>query len=491
MSSGVSITIQNNGLGQVSPGTGRTMVVVGVSSTGTANQVLASSDPNDFISAYGYGPMVEAASLIANASGNPVIAIKASTVGAGTNSSVINGSGNTSSSAVTLSGTPYDTYYGLVTVSTGGTIGTAGIILNISLDANRTYTPVAIGTASSYVIPNTGLTLNFGAGTMVAGDTFKWYSTEPTRSDATVASAIQALYGYQTEFLNILVTGDTDSSDATSFATDQGALMNKKQWTAILTNARDIVWGGQSTETEAAWMASIEADFQNFVSDYVSVSAGNYNITSPISQIQYRRPCSWVAAVRDAQQNLGQDISQVASGPNGPGGPMSPLVLPSTPDGFIYHDEAVHPGLDGARFLALQSYQGFPGLYIDNANMMAGPGSDFNWLQRDEVVFEFCRVVYQFFTLELSQAVPVDAKTGFILPAAAADLENRCNAQLTADLVGSSPPAVTAANVVITRTNNILATSQLIVTGNIIPLAYIKSVPITVRFVNPAIAQAT
>ena len=486
MSSGVTITIQDNGLGQVSPGSGRIQVVVGITSTGTPNQILASSNPNDFITAYGYGPAVEAASLIANSAGQPVILIKASQNIAGTNSNIKSGSANTSTSAVTLTGAPVDTYYGQVTVNTAGTIGVNGIILNVSLDANRTFTTVALGTAATYAIPNTGLTLNFGAGTMVVGDTFSWYSKEPLWSDTTVASAIQALWGYQTQFLNILVTGDSASSDATSFATDQNTLFNKKQFTALLLNARDALWGGASTETEAAWMTSIENDYQNFVSDYVSVSGGHYNITSPISQIQYRRPASWVAAVRDAQQNLGQDIGQVSSGPNGPGGPMAPLTLPSTPDAYIYHNELVNPGLDGARFLALQSYQGFPGLYVDNPNMMAAPGSDLNWLQRVEVIDEFCRVVYKFFTEELSQAVPVSPTTGFILPAAANDIEQRCNAELTADLVGSSPPAVTAANVVISRTNNILATSQLIVTGNIIPLGYIKSVPITVRFVNPA-----
>jgi hypothetical protein len=488
MSSGVSITIQDNGLGQVSPGAGRIMVVVGVTSTGTANQILASANPNDFITAYGYGPAVEAASLIANAAGQPVILIKATTNVTGTNSNVQPGGSNTSGSVVSLTGTPNDTYYGQVTVGTGGTVGTNGIILNISLDANRTFTPIALGTASTYAIPNTGLTLNFAAGTLVTGDTFKWFSKEPLWSDATVASAIQALWGYQTQFLNILITGDTASGDATSFATDQQTLFNKKQFTGILTNARDALWGGTSTETEATWMASIENDFQNFVSNYVSVSGGHYNITSPITQIQYRRPASWVAAVRDAQQNLGQDLGQVSSGPGGPGGPMAPLTLPSAADGFIYHNELVNPGLDGARFLALQSYQGFPGLYVDNPNMMAGPGSDFNWLQRVEVVNAFARLVYIFFTNELSQAVPVSQATGFILPAAANDIEQRCNAELTATLVGSSPPACTNAFVTITRTNNILATSQLIVTGSIIPLAYIKSVPITIRFVNPATA---
>jgi len=490
MSGGVAITIQDNGLGQVSAGSGRTIVVIGTSSIGTANQPTATSNPQTLITTYGYGPGVEAAALIANQTGNPVIFIKAATNTAGTNFGIKYGSTNTSTVVPTVSGSPNDTYYALITVTTSGTIGTTGIQFTVSLDAGRTNTPVNLGTATSYVIPNTGLTLNLPSGTMNVGDTFSWVSTEPLTSDTFWASAIQSLYGFQTPFLNILLVGDAAAADVTSFGTQQTALQGRKQFAGMICNARDVIWGGASTETENTWMATIEANFVNTVQPYIAVAAGHYNVPSPISQIQYRRPLAWLAAVIDASQNLGQDWGQVTSGPNGPGGPITPITLPSAPDGYVYHNELIMPGLDAARFTSAQSYQGFPGLYIDNPNTMAGPGSDFNWMQRVEVVFEFCQVVYQFFTQQLSQAVPVNPTTGFILPAAAADLQNRCNAMLTATMVGSSPPACTAAYVVITTTNNILATSQLIVTGNIIPLGYIKSVPITVRFVNPANATA-
>lgn len=498
MSAGAVITVQDGGLGQVKIGGGRTMVVIGCTSTGTPNQILQSSNPNDFINNFGYGPATEAAALIANVSGNPVIMIKASTQVIGTNSAVSHPTGG-GTSAVTLTGTPNDTYYGLVTVSTAGTINAGPVNIGVSLDNGRTSQPVALGSASTYVIPNTGLTLNFGNGNLTTADTFKWVSTEPKWSQTFVTSAVSTLKGYATQWLNVLLTGDCTASDFTNVDANATTLFNNKQFTRFLTNARDAVWGGTSTETEAAWSAAVQADYSSATSTRVSVSAGHYNTISPISQINYRRPASWFAAVRDSQQNLGQDIGQTTTLTSGVGGPMAPMVITGgslfqaaagIPDGFVYHDELQNPGFDAAGFLSFQSYQGLPGLYVTNPNVKAPPGSDFNWLQRGEIVDQFSRLVYQFFTQQLSSAVRVNATTGFILNSDANDLETRCNALLKASLVGSSPPAATAAYVVINRATNILSTSQLIVTGSIIPLGYIKSVPITIRFVNPALAQA-
>ncbi len=60
-----------------------------------------------------------------------------------------------STSVVTLTGTPNDTYYGVVTVLTGGTIGTAGIQIGVSLDAaNVTTTPLPAGAGILNVASN-------------------------------------------------------------------------------------------------------------------------------------------------------------------------------------------------------------------------------------------------------------------------------------------------------------------------------------------------
>jgi hypothetical protein len=498
----VTFTIQQSNLGQTGAGGQKNMiVVVGDSSSGTANQPYQSPVPGNFVTQAGYGQGPQLAALLAARSGKTVGFVKAAAVTPGANTAVYartnvtTGTANTSTSAITLTGAPFDDYYGLVTVVVGGTIGITGIQLSISLDNGRTTLVTAnLLTASTYAISSTntatatGLTLNFGAGTLVAGDTFTWASVAPAPSDATVTCAIQSLIGKGWDIEDILVVTPSNATNATARDTDCTTLFGKKIFQRLLTTARDATYGGTCTENETTWMSSLESNFASFVSTRVGVTAGYYNSSSPIDGVNYRRPLLFAAGVRDSVVAISVDLARVKDGP------LAPLVIPTLPDAqwspagqFIYHDEYSDPGLDGARFITATSIPGFPGMYITNPNLMAQPSSDFELLQFGHVIDKFCKILYAFFANELSDSVRVSSSTGFILDADASNLEHQCQAAIDAGLV--SPGDVSAASVAITRNNNILSTKELIVTGLVVPLAYLKSIPITVAFQNPTIQQ--
>jgi hypothetical protein len=490
----VALKVQDGGLGQATGGGPNLLAIIGCSSSGPANVPIVTANPADIITQNGYGPGPQCAAFVIDESGNPAIFVKATTVSAGSNTAVTALVPGGSTSVVTLTGTPIDTYYGVVTVLTGGTIGTAGIQIGVSLDAARSqYQIVNLGTATTYAIPNTGLTLNFGAGTMVLGDTYRWLSTEPKWNDAGIASAIQSLYGlpFGQTFLDIIVVGDAAGADTVAFDTYMTQLFNKRRFSRLLCAARDASWGGASTESENTWIAAIEADHVNDSSLRVGVTAGHYNFISPIDEVQYRRPLLFGAAARDASVAIQVDLGRVKDGalagliipttPTLPGASAGP----STPDGFIYHDESVNPGLDAARFMAAMTFVGLPGYYIANSNLMAPPGSDFNWLQHAHVIDAASLITYLFMTQQLSDSVRVDKTTGHILEVDAQQLEGQLNAQLLNGL--TNPGAVTSATVSVSRTDNILATSTITAIVSVIPLGYIKAVNVTLRFLNPAI----
>lgn len=489
----VNFTIQSQNLGQTGVGGQENiLVVVGDSSSGTPNQPYNSPIPGNFVSQFGYGQGPQLAALIAARSGKSVGFVKTNTTGgyaAGTNSSVGPQIPGGSTSVVTLTGTPYDDYYGLVTVQTGGTRGTAGIILTLSLDFGRSkYQTINLGTATSYAIPNTGLTLNFGAGTLVAGDTFSWKSFAPAPGDANVAAAICSLIGKGYDIEDILVPTPSCSVDVSSYQTDMVQLFNAKIFARLLTTARDVLWGGACTETENTWENALIADAGANSADRVGVTGGYYNCQSPLDGVNYRRPLLFQAGVTDSLVSISVDLAQTSLGPLAP---LQNPILTSSPDGLVYHDEMGNLGLDAARYISATTIPGLPGMYIVNPNLMAAFGSDFNWLQRGHVIDKFCKILYRFFSLELSSSVRVNGSTGFILDADAADLEHRCQADVDAELVnpGDISPMLPAGtlNVQITRNNNILATNQLIVTGLLIPLAYTKTISITIAFKNPVV----
>jgi hypothetical protein len=447
------------------------------------------ASPQTIVTTFGYGPMPQLAANIVTATGNPVICIHPGIASAGTNTSVQSTVPGGSSSAVTLTGTPLDTFYGRVTVLTGGTIGTAGIVISVSLDANRsTLVTVLLGTATTYVIPNTGITVNFGAGTLVANDYFSWVSTEPLISQAGISSALTSLNTVSFAFEDVIIPGGTTAAsgagcagfvpaDVTAIDGYMTTLFNNKRPARALIQARDAIWGGASTESETTWLTYLNTAFVSTSSLRVGVCAGHYNTISAIDQSQYRRSLLWAAAVRDSAVAIQVDLGRVSDGA------LAGITLPTSPDGYIYHDESANPGLDASRFTSAWSIIGLPGLYIKNPYLMAPPGSDFSLLEHGHVMDAATYAAYYFFVKRLSSSVRVNATTGFILQQDANTLQQGCNAALQAALGN----AVSAVNTIVSTTDNILSTSTLTVTIQITPLAYLKTISITMTFINPAL----
>lgn len=518
---GVNLFVQDNGLGQSPPGQGNTEYVIGISSAGPYFQIVQSTNPTTF-QANGTGPGVEMSGFITNSTGNPVafVAIPAAAVGA--NTAVGPKIPNGSTSAVTVTGNPNDSYYailsivsvnGVSTVGTVGTVGTAGIQVAVSLDNGRTtYLTANLGTASSLAITypgqtTTGLTLNFGVGTLNVGDTWSWVSTEPVWSDAAVQSALNVMLTIPTLIPeDVIVVGGScvraststytstvsagwagtvgcQPSDLTAFDGYMTTLFNKRRFLNLICQAGDAQWGGTSTETEAQWMTSLQANFASFAAPSLKVGAtgGHYNCISPYTQTQFRRPLLFQVAARDAAVAIQVDLGRVLDGN------LANMPLPTASDGFIYHDESVNPGLDAARFMSCWSLLNRPGLFIKNPNMMVAPGSDFNWLQHGHVVNAACLIAYNFFVEQLSNSVRVNPSTGFILPQDAMSLQNGCNAMLATGLTNNG--AVSSATCTVSQTDNILSTSTLTVKVGIVPLGYLKAINVTIQFVNPAIVQ--
>jgi len=469
---------------------------VGVGSGGNVpvNTPVASAAAGAFVAAGGYGPGTQLAELVLDEGGGPVIFVQAAPTTPGSNTTVMASPENTGTAAATLTGTPLDTYYGVVTFNTGGSAGTAGVQIAVSLDAGRTtIATVNLGTGSTYTIPNTGITLTF-TGAPVAGDQLYWVSTEPVASDASISSAVQAIkslpfgeYPITIYDAGCAATG----SDVTSFDLDTTSLANAKRWVRRVCAARDAVWGGTSTETESAWMTSIEASHANDSTLRVGVSGGHYNVTSPIDGSRYRRPASWLAAVRNAQVAIQVDLGRVDDGA------LAPVTIPTTKtwpaptsatgssDGFIYHDEAKTPGLDAARFMTCITYPGFPGFYITDPQMMAPPGSDFQDLDHGLVIDAATLTWYMFATKRLRSGVRVNKTTGYIYEVDRQQLE-REGTQALRDVL--TPGNVcTDVYVTISASDNILFTESITATVNVIPLGKLVAITTTIRYLNPAL----
>lgn len=174
------------------------------------------------LSQHGYAPGVDYAAHHFQDTKLPVIFVGIPVATAGTIGSV-DTSGNTGTSAVTLSGTPLDEVELEVTCEAGGTVGTDPIRLSYSLDGGLTYKALRLGTGTSVSIPRVGLTLTFvSGGTLDADDVILTArTTAPLGDQAGYEDARTALAAQSRAARSWLLIGDlTNEQGATDLLTE-------------------------------------------------------------------------------------------------------------------------------------------------------------------------------------------------------------------------------------------------------------------------------
>jgi hypothetical protein len=195
-----SITVNSGGLGITTPGVGGTPAIFGWASQGPAGVLVTvgSGNVTQLSSTYGVGNMVDlAASVLSNGAGS-VVCCRMYHGTMGTFSHTGSGSPSVPTSAPTQSGGGPVAPFGIATatgstgpiflITTGGALGT--MAFEYSLDGGNTWTaPVASVSGGIFIVPNTGITVTFAAGTYVANDTYTSAITTAVGSSGTVVQA--------------------------------------------------------------------------------------------------------------------------------------------------------------------------------------------------------------------------------------------------------------------------------------------------------------
>jgi hypothetical protein len=581
----VNVTVVDGGNASIIVPGSSVQLVIGCSSIGSTNQIVATRSASTLQSNLGGGPLVESAALTCLAGGT-VIAIKcaqgtagsatsitgtavnggtstvtvqgavtlSSTTGVGVNPVVVTASaahgyvtgdvvtiagvtGNTNANgtfpitvlssttfslptSVTANGTgasgtstktPLDTYYVKFLVVSGGTIGTAGITFQVSLDAGRNYGPVlALGTANSYAIPNAGITLSFAAGTLVTGASYTFSTTEPVPSTATIQAALNAFQAsaYAIQGVgSVHIVGAQTGANATTIQGYLDTLATGYVYTRAFMTARDAspaaLWGG-TAETESTWMAAIQTDYSAVAARRLCVGAAFWNQPSAFPNVSstgasvYRRPITWQAAARQVTVPPQRHIGRVKDGS------LSGVVVNPTSDptdGFIYHDERLNPGLDyiinggsGGRFMSTMTRTGLPGVYITNPLTMAPLGSDFFLMPLGNVMDVFSGIVHTVGQQQVDDDVRLNAN-GTIYENDARSIESAIAAAANAAMfstkmislpVQAGPTAAaTGAEIIVDRTVNVKATSTVNIVGQINARGYVLTINVSLSYQNP------
>lgn len=484
----VEITILDGGAGVVVVPASSVAVVIGASSSGTAAQVVASRNANTLAGVVGYGPAVDQAAMII-AAGGTVLFMKSATTTPGAASAVVPAAGNTGTSVWTVTGNPYDAYLVKALVTNGGTLGTTGIRFKISLDAGRTYGPeISLGTATTYAITGTGLTLNFAAGTMVTGDSFTFGCTEPLTSVASVQACLVALEASPyaiSGWGSMRVCGPRSGADASSIQGYLDTMVTTKTWPRAIIEVRDnalpTAYGGAG-ETDAVWSAAVALDYSAVSAKRICAVAGNYNMNSmfPVAAAgtpRMRRNGAFALACRQVAIQPQTHAGRVSDGA------IAQIIVDPTNDpldGFNYHDDFnAGQALETARFCSFRKRKGKPGFFVAQPKLMSPPGSVFTMLPLGNVMDIGCSLVYQTGSENINSDVRLNTN-GTIDEIAAQTIEKVVRGVLRDQMFAKN--MISGFSYTIDRTNNVRATSTVLFACTLFARGYILEIDGTIGF---------
>lgn len=508
----VTITVQDNGASaalSVPQANVQLKIGCAVGPSVVINQPYATTSPTSLQTQFIGGPLVEAGGLVCQ-QGNVVVAIACPIVTAGTAYAVqatVPG-GGTSTLTTTLDGTngAWDTYEVKLVVVTGGTIGTTGIIVKVSLDAGRNFgTPITLGTANTLYLGNgsltnrvvggTGVQIAFGAGSLVAGDYYQFATVGPQWNSAGVVSALAAFqasqYGVQgvgsIHIVGDAMHGGSTATDLTTIGNQIQAGVAIYEFQRAIMELRDALvpttYGG-SGETEATWIAALQTAVSGVSQPRICADGGNYNMPSAYQnpaggQPSYRRNLAWAQAVRRTQVPLQRRAGRVKDGPY-----ANIVVNPATDpsDGFIYHDERINPGLNASRIASAMTWpKKGAGFFQCQEPLLSVNGSQFTELVIGNVLDAACDIGYAAGVEEISDDLTVQDNgtlDPIVLNQFQGDIQNALNQGLI------QTPLVSDVSAIVSPTQNVLATGVIPVTITVTPKAYANSISETISLSN-------
>lgn len=481
----VAITKTDGQTGVVRPGADGILAIIAPCEKGTLNVAAAHTRPDLVLSAYGYGALSELAAYVMSVAKRPVVLVRCASSTAGTTGTVTHSGAGTS--VVTASGTPLDDFDVVVKIIAGGTIGTAGITYTYSLDGGETASAVqSLGTANNFSIPNTGITVNFAAGTTLAGQTESFSATGPQAVSADLTAALEALRVSSQRYEAVLF-GACIATSAIVTTVDSwlSAREAEGKYRAAILNARMRNAG----ETSAAYTTAMQTAYGASSSIRLAIGADGGDLASIYRAINMIRPTSLALAARAMASDLGRDAAFVADGP------VSGYVITDGLGNPTYHDESLFPGVDDLRLVSLRSLPGKQGAYVTNPNLLSPSGSDYVYLQHARVMNRACEIAFDILTNRLSQGVQTKPQLGpngevYILEADALEIEGLVNAEFAGQLV--KPGRVANAKFVLSRLDNLGSNGPATLSGEvqIAALRYVKTFNINSHFVRSIAATA-
>jgi len=431
-----------NGLLRSTPGASSLVCVIGCSSQGTTQSLWLGSRITDLVNTWGYGPAPELAAVKA-AAGKQVALIRVPTVTAAVAGSVtFTGTGT---SVVSVTGTPYNAYSVKMLVVVGGTIASAGIKIQYSLNGGSDYSPIYyLGTGNTFLIPNTGITLNFGAGTLVAGDTAVFTTTAPAPDISGIQAAMDVV---KLSALPIDCMAFACDATASILQAIDSRLVGMKPygkhcWALTM-------WPGKTVgQSDSAYTTAVNTAISGVSSDKIGMTTWSSAFTSALTGLTQEKPVLYSAFDILTPSVISENAAAIA-------GHAVPTLLVDNTGNTIYHDALYDESLSD-RTITLRSWPNQPGVYITRARLMSAPADSAQLIIHRRLVNRGEQLADAYFATIVNTPVRA-AADGTIAPDEALRIQTGMTAALEDGLASDASKVA----YLIDKTINILTTSRI------------------------------
>lgn len=477
------MTVPNQTLNIIDPGPGTTSapvtvqrVISGISVGGTAviNVPTSVGDITQVRAICGYGPAAEDVAYALQEYGGPVIFIRHNVSGSALSAQAMVHVG-TGVALPTLAGVPNDEYNILITIIATGALG-AGTF-KYSLDGfSAAIAPTdsnvrVLPSGTTFLIPNTGITVTFAAGTYVAGDTFSFSALPSIPGTTDLAAVKTALVASPQTVIDLWHVSGTQVSASVAATLAAAFAGHLTTLTATQRYARGMIDIG-SGDTKANVLTSALTWANTRVLPC-------YGYTLQASCLPYEgfstRQVGCIASIgpRAMREAISSDLSRTAAGN------VNNVLA-------ISFDSTYDTTIDAAQISTMRTWSGKPGFYICGGKLKCPFGSNFTDMQYGRVMDVACLTTYNaqfpfqsssFRTTVTGTVDPRDAKT--MSETVQGALDDALTSPINAE---GQPGHVSSVTYSISLANNLLTSGQLQTQVAIVALGYAKTITTNLFF---------
>lgn len=453
--------------------------IIAASASGVVEKPTSATTKAQALAGFGHGELPELAAHILAVGNKPVVLCKVDASTDGTYSAVTQTGGT---AAVTAGATtPLDRFRVVVEFPKGATVGVTGATYRVSLDNGETFGKILqLGTATSIVIPDAGITIELGAGTIVDGEKVTFTTDGPKATLADITPCLDALKATGLTYEAILIGSlDAAATEINGIRTALDGFMSRGLSKRAIVNVRPWDPAAEDAQDYIDDLDVISAAAR--IGTRVDVCADGGFLPSPIRGISMWRPTALALAARVAQISVGTDAAFVADGP------VDGFSIVDGDGNAVCWDESSTPGLDDLGYVTLRTFARRAGAFIGNPRVFSPVGSDFVFDQQERCMCIAEERSFDFLTEELSGKKRKDPVLGpegqvYLLEADVAEMQQRGTLDLQAVLRGE----VDDVRLTLSRVDDVGANTGAIVTASveISSLVYIKGFAVTTRFVR-------